>query len=426
MLVRIISIIVFVCLIVSCGGQKERHLVFTVGGAPAEIDFWEELVDEFSAESGIEITLNRQPTDTDQRRQGLVIALKAESRDPDIFLMDVAWVAQMAASGWLLDLEQIRPDVDFSLAPFYRNIIELADRYNGKLIALPVYVDGGLLYYRADLLDRYGYETPPQTWQELIEQAVRIQAGMQDEQEDFYGYIWQGAQYEGLICNFLEVSVSGGGGIVNQAGEIEIFTEANLKALKLMRSMISEHEISPPNTYTEFTEEEVRVLFQQGKALFERNWPYAYKLHRAESSAVNDKFAIAPLPHFEGGRSVAALGGWHIGISRFCDLPKQAWEFVRFVTSYETQKKLALNLGWNPGRRDVYDDQEVLDQLPHFAQLRGIFENSCPRPTLPYYTQVSEVMQRYLNSALAGEMTARDALRKADEEVETIVLRYSQ
>ncbi|MBD3380917.1 MAG: extracellular solute-binding protein [candidate division Zixibacteria bacterium] len=426
MLFRYISIVIAVCLVLSCGGQKESNLVFTVGGAPAEIDFWEELADEFTAETGIKITVNRQPTDTDQRRQGLVVALKAESSDPDIFLMDVAWVAQMAASGWLLDLEQFGSDGSFSLEPFYRNVIELADRYNNKLIALPVYVDGGLLYYRADLLDRFGYDDPPRTWQELIEQAVRIQAEMQDERADFYGYIWQGAQYEGLICNFLEVAVSGGGGIVNQSGEIEINTEANLEALRMMRAMIADYEISPPNTYTEFTEEEVRVLFQQGKALFERNWPYAYKLHRAENSAVRDKFAIASLPHFEGGRSVATLGGWHIGISRFCDLPDQALEFVRFVTSYETQKKLALNLGWNPGRRDVYDDHEVLNQLPHFAQLQEIFENAYPRPTLPYYTQVSEVMQRYLNSALAGEMTPRDALRKADEEIETIVSRYSQ
>jgi multiple sugar transport system substrate-binding protein len=410
----------------SCAQNEPNELVFSVGGAPAEIDFWEELAEDFTRQTGIKITLNRQPTDTDQRRQGLVVALKAESRDPDIFLMDVAWVAQIAASGWLVDLHGFIQADSIDLDKFYQNVIELADRYQDKLLALPVYVDGGLLYYRVDLLNEYGYTGPPETWEMLIEMADSIQPLMREEIPDFNGYVWQGAQYEGLICNFLEVTVSGGGGIVDKDGVLEIDSDRNRQALDLMIDFVHTYRISPANTYTEFTEEEVRLNFQQGKALFERNRPYAHKPHQAEYSPVRDKFDIAQLPHFEGGRSVATLGGWHIGISQFSDRSEDAWEFVKFVTSYEIQKKLALRLGWNPGRKDVYSDQEVLAKLPHFADLKEVFEKAYPRPTVPYYTQISEVLQKHLNSALAGEVTSKQALSRAAEELKTVVERYSR
>lgn len=421
-----IFILTAIFLIQGCARKEKNIICFAVGGAPNEIELWEEIVKEFELQSGVKVKILRQPTDTDQRRQGLVVPLKSKKKDPDVFLMDVAWIAQFAASGWLEPFDSYVKEDNLNLEVFFSKVVNLADKYNGELIALPVYVDGGLLYYRKDLLKKYGYDKPPQTWEELLKYSLKIQENERKFNPNFYGFVWQAAQYEGLICNFLEFAGSNNGGVVITNGKILLNSPQNRQALQFMCDLIHKYKISPPNTFTEMKEEEVRIFFQQGNALFERNWPYAWSLHQSKDSNIRDKVGIAPLPHFPGGRSVSALGGWHIGISKYSDKKKESFEFIKFVTSYNTQKKLAVELGWNPGRKDVYKDKELLRELPHFAYLRSVFENAQPRPNLPYYTQISEVMQQYINAALAGKLPVNSALQKAETEAQKIIERYEK
>ena len=173
-------------------------------------------------------------------------------------------------------------------------------------------------------------------------------------------------------------------------------------------------------------EEEVRLLFQRGQALFERNWPYAWALHQAEDSPVKGRVGLAPLPSFAGGESVSTLGGWHAGLSRHSLDKDRAWELIRFMVSAQTQKKLALHLGWNPGRRDVYSDPEVLAAMPHLSNLREVFDQARPRPVKPYYSRLSEVLKRRLNAALAGQLGPAEALAKAQEEAQAVIERYKE
>jgi multiple sugar transport system substrate-binding protein len=420
----IIAGLILCLLLGGCEPKQDRRLTFAVGGAPAELEFWEELIGEFSRESGIEVELLRQPTDSDQRRQGLVIPLKAGQADPDVFLMDVVWLPQFSASGWLEPLSDCMEGSGLTEDVFFRRVIETADRYEGELVALPVYVDGGLLYYRRDLLEKYGLPGPPRTWDQLVDYSLKVQAGERPNTPDFSGFVWQGAQYEGLICNFQEVAASGGGGILVRDGETSIDTPPNRMALGFQRDLIHRHRISPLSTYTEMKEEEVRETFQRGNALFERNWPYAWKLHQSEGSPVRGKVGLAPLPHFPSGTSVSTLGGWHVGISRQSDAKEESWKLLQYVVSYRTQKELALRLGWNPGRRDLYEDSEVLAELPHFHRLREVFDHLLPRPVIPYYTQVSGALQRQLNAALAGQVEPEQALAAAEAQVRQIARRY--
>jgi multiple sugar transport system substrate-binding protein len=364
------------------------------------------------------VELLRQPADTDQRRQGLVIALNARKSDPDVFLMDVAWLGLFAASDWLEPLEK---EVD--AAPFFPRVIRMADRHQGHLMALPVYVDGGVLYYRRDLLKRFRLPGPPDTWQELLSHALTVQSAMRPTNPRFYGFVWQGAQYEGLICDFLEFSGSRGGFIETDGG-LRLDVPANRTALTFMHDLIWRYRISPPSTYTEMKEEEVRLYFQAGNALFERNWPYAWSLHQNPASNVKNKIGVAPLPAPADGESVSTLGGWHIGLSRFSDRKHQAVKLIRFITSYDTQKKIVLQMGWNPGREDLYDDPQVLTQAPHYRELKDIFQNARPRPLLPYYTQISAIAQRHINSVLADRISAERALSAAQSEIDDLQRRY--
>ena len=405
--------------------RRESAFTVWIGGAPQEADYWEKLVREFQDRTGTDARIVRQPTDSDQRRQGLVISLESRQPDPDVFLMDVVWIGQFALSHWLEPLTTYMTHDTITMEPFFQRIIGQVDRYHDSLYALPVYVDGGLLYYRADLLKKYGIANPPNTWDELRDDAVKVQSGERRTDPDFNGFVWQGAQYEGLVCTFLEFAASNNGGIIAH-DTIDLATDPNVQALQFMRDLIHTYHITPPNTFTEMKEEEVRRAFQSGNALFERNWPYAWKLHQSPASSVRGKVGIAPLPHFGGGESVSTLGGWHIGISRFSDEKEAAWNFVKFVTSYEVQKQLAVNLGWNPGRRDVYADPDVLKTLPYLDRLQEVFDHAVARPNVPYYAQVSDMMQRYLNDCLAGKESPREALASVQKEIERITRVYGQ
>jgi multiple sugar transport system substrate-binding protein len=406
----------------SCSKESEG-ITLMIGGAPAELDHWEKIIGEFTDSTGIGVGLMRQPTDTDQRRQSLIVPLKAGESDPDVFLMDIVWIGQFAASGWLEALDGRIADDEFSLEPFFGDMIEFADRYGGNLVALPVYIDAGLLYYRTDLLDRYGYDGPPETWSELVDMSKRVQAAERKTRPEFWSFVWQGAQYEGLVCTFLEFALSNGGGLVDMDGNITLDSQPNIEALRFMRALIDDHAISPPNTYTEMKEEEVRSFFQGGNALFERNWPYAWGLHQHEGSPVRGKVGIALLPRFEEGSHVAALGGWHAGISGSSDNKGEAWELVKYIVSRQVQLGFALELGWNPSRLDIYDSPEIAAAVPHLVDLKKVFQTAAARPNLPYYSLFSRVVQQKVNAALSGIVTPETALREAQagalETVET-------
>lgn len=428
-----LNLCLFVCLclfaavwLARCTSDSPDTVSFAVGGAPSEIAFWEKLVVQFTEETGIDVSLVRQPTDTDQRRQSLVTALRSKKRNPDVFLMDVAWVPQFAASGWLSPLSELISSLPNGAGPFFSRIIEQADTYNDTLIALPVYVDGGVLYYRTDLLDKYGIDAPPRTWAQLREYSLTVMEGERADNPRFYGFVWQGAQYEGLVCTFLEFAASNGGGLHLSDSMAAIDIEENREAVAFMRNSIHDWRISPPNTYTEMKEEEVRTFFQNGNALFERNWPYAWQLHQSAGSPVAGKTGVTLLPHFEGHASVSTLGGWHIGMSRFTDASHNAWRLIRYITSYEVQKRLALELGWNPGREDVYEDSTILRQLPHFAQLQKAFATAIARPPVPYYSYLSRIIQRHVNAALAGQTTVDKALREGEQELVAAIKQYEQ
>ena len=126
-----------------------------------------------------------------------------------------------------------------------------------------------------------------------------------------------------------------------------------------------------------------------------------------------------PLPAFSGQKSAATLGGWQLAISRFSRHPQLAWEFVQFMTSSETQKRIALGTGRAPARKDLYHDPQILKRSPQFLSQFETFTLATPRPRTPVYLPLSNILQRYFSSAIAIadsniEELARSAARDMD------------
>jgi trehalose/maltose transport system substrate-binding protein len=390
-------------------------LVFKHGKIAGPPEVLRGLLDRFEAEHpGIRVRDEALPSSTDQQHQFYAISLDGRSADFDVLSMDVIWVQEFARAGWIRDLSSLLPPEE--RAAFFPGPIE-AVTFEGRVYAVPWYIDAGLLYYRKDLLIRYGLP-PPHTWGELVGTARTILDGERDPK--LMGFLWQGKQYEGLICNALEYIGSAGGSVLDRAGRPVLAGPAARRALTFMRDLTVRYKISPP-LVTTADEETTRRIFGDGRAVFLRNWPYAWNLFERKDSKIRGKVGVVPLPGFSGHAPAATLGGWQLGVNRRSRHPEAAEALVRFLTSTPIQKITALEIGYKPVRKSLYRDRELLRAQPFFADLYGVFLTARPRPVTPYYLMLSQVMQPEFSAALVGLKGPGTALEDAQLQMSHIL-----
>ncbi len=392
--------------------KNSTVLVFKHGKIAGDPKYFERLLKKFEENNpGITVKDEILPASTDEQHQFYVINLEGKSSDFDVISMDVIWVPEFARAGWLRDLSNLLPrDKRKEFFPGPMDSVT----YKGKVYAIPWYIDTGLLYYRKDLLKKYSL-SPPKTWQELIDIARYITSN----EEGLYGFIWQGKQYEGLVCNVLEY-FWGNGGDVLKNGKVVINSPENIYALQFMRNLITKYKITPPLVTTAI-EEPTRHIFGNGRALFMRNWPYAWNIFEREGSPVKGKVGISRLPTFLNKESASTLGGWQLGINRYSRNPDAAEKLIRFLTSPEAQKTLALTTGYKPTRKSLYKDKNLIEKQPFIVSFYEIFLNARPRPVTPYYMMITQVMQPEFSAALSGIKTPEEALKSAQKQIEHIL-----
>lgn len=330
-------------------------------------------------------------------------AFEAESSDLDVIRVDVIWPGQLAEH--LVDMSEYAPQehIDAQLPALIEN-----DTIDGRLVALPLRIGFGMLYYRADLLEKYGYDAPPATWEELAEMATAIQDGERAEGNDeFWGFVWQGNSYEGLTTNALEWHVSEtGDNFLTSDGDILTNNEAAIAAYERAASWVG--TISPPGVVS-YQEEDARGVWDVGNAAFMRNWPYAYTL--SQESENIPEFGVAPLPAGASGSGASALGGWHIGVSRYSDHPEASAAFAVYMTSVENQKHYAIDTSSPPAALELYDDPDIQAAMPFASP--DLVEITTARPSnfaRDQYNAVSTLYFSAVHSILTGEEDADVAL----------------
>lgn len=404
--------LVGVALLSACGGASSdaaTEVVFPGSAVGAEAEILERQLARFTAENpDVRVVQRRTPDAADQRHQLYVQWLNAGASQPDILQLDVVWTPEFAAAGWILPLDRFHPDVE----DFPRAAIE-ANTWEGALFALPWFVDVGLLYWRTDLMDE-----PPSTLAELREQAMRIRS----ETGMAYGFVWQGARYEGLVTVFLEHLGAFGGQIMDADGRVRVDEEPAVQALTWMRDAVWESEIVPRAALT-WHEEETRFAFQNGQAAFMRNWPYAWSLLQGdEESRVAGRVGVAPMPRMPGGSATAALGGGQLAINANTDNPDAAWRVIEYLTRPEQMLERAAVVGQYPARESLYDDPRLAEALGRDIEpLRDAVMQARPRPVTPVYTQMSEILQIHLHRALTRQSEPRAALQAAAREMRDLL-----
>ncbi|RIH87441.1 putative ABC transporter-binding protein [Calidithermus terrae] len=375
--------------------------------------------EEWAKKTGNKIEYIDSPADTNDRLALYQQYWAAKSPDVDVYMIDVIWPGIVAPHA--ADLKQFFTQQE--LAQFFPRIVE-NNTIKGKLTSIPFFTDAGLLYYRTDLLQKYGYSKPPATWAELEAMATKIQAGERANNKDFWGFVFQGKSYEGLTCDALEWIYSFGGGLVVEPdGKISINNANARTALTTVRGWVG--KIAPPGV-TSYAEEEARNAFQNGNAAFMRNWPYAYALGQADGSPVKGKIGVSVLPKGPGasGKNAATLGGWQLMVSAYSKNQKVAADLVRYFTSVEVQKDNAINLSRLPTRPALYNDKDVLAKNAWFKDLLPVFQNAVGRPSGvagAKYNQVSEAFWTGVHEVISGQKAADVALKEIETKLQRIL-----
>lgn len=344
-------------------------------------------------------------------RLGLYLQfLEAKSPKVDVYQVDVTWPGDLSEHFVDLNKYGARDVIDQHFEALVQN-----NTVNGRLVALPWFLDGGLFYYRTDLLEKYGLKVP-ETWDDMEKAAKIIQDGERKEgNKDFWGFVWQGDAYEGLTCNALEwISSNNGGSIISSEKKITVNNENAIEMIQRAADWIG--TISPKGV-TEMHEEPGRNLWQSGNAAFLRNWPYVYPLANAEDSAVRGKFGLGPLPAGKSGKGASTLGGWQLSVSKYSRHPELAAKLALFLTSAKAQKQRAVAEGRNPTIKSLYQDRELQQAIPYLKYLYTVFEGGVARPSTasaPQYSMVSQLFFKAVYSVLTGTEDARTALEELE------------
>jgi multiple sugar transport system substrate-binding protein len=360
------------------------------------------------ANPGVDVVAEPMPNASDLAHQLFVTALEGGAADLDVIVIDVIWTAEFARAGWIADLSRAFPP-DELREELLSGAVEAAV-IGGRTFAVPWYVDVGLLYYRKDLVVR-----APRTYDELrrfAREAMARRPGMA-------GLLWQGKQYEGLSCNVFE-AIWGHGGATLVQGRLVLDTPPAREGIGYLRDLIASG-VSPPSV-TSAAEEDSRRRFQQGQAVFMRNWPYALAELEAPGSAVRGRVGIAPLPSVDGAPGPGALGGWQLAVSARSPPARRAAaeRLVAHLTSPEAGLVLALDYARNPARRALYQDARLAAGAPRIAAILPMVEHARPRPASPYYQLVADALQGEFSAAVAGLRSPEEALRRAQHQVDRI------
>jgi len=355
------------------------------------------MVKQFNnANPNANVKLIELPTSADDQRAQQVQRLRAKSSECDVLGIDPIWMAEYVSQGWIYDLTDALND---RKSDFIGSTVDSA-KYQGKYWAIPFNTNAGFLYYRSDQIS-----SAPKTWQDVYADA-----------KSHDGLVYQGARYEGLTVNFLELLYSAGGSAISDDGKkATIDSPEAREVLQFMANGVKDGAVK--RSVSTYMEEESRRAFEGGKASLERQWPYAYSL--GLQSPIKGKFKITTLPGWKDNPGGGVIGGYNLAVNAYSKNPGTALAFAEFVTQPKQQEFMAAKTSLPPTLSEAYDAPSVKKALPFASELRKAVAQASPRPISPVYPQISEAIYNNVYSALWGGASVDSALKKANSQIDT-------
>jgi trehalose/maltose transport system substrate-binding protein len=366
----------------------------------------DEGLSEFIRSTGIHVQFLPSWGNSSDQLGVILRTLDRHFSTPDVYLIDVIWPGTLHQH--LLALgPYLAADPRRYLPELLKN-----DTVAGRIVSLPFYLNAGMLFYRTDLLRKYGYRQPPASWDELEKMASHIQRGERAAGHgSFWGYVWQGAAYEGLTCNALEWQASfGGGRIVSGDGTIQVNNRQTASAFRMAAGWVG--SISPPSVVS-YTESDSLNVFRSGNAAFMRYWSSGYRANQGAGSQVRGRFNVTQLPAGPGGRA-QSVGGFQLAVSRYSDHPREAAKLVEYLTSDKMQRSRAVQEGYLPTITELYSDRGLLEAVPEATVFRNAQRGSwIARPSSVAAAKYSTLSKNYYQTVhriLTGQSSPEKAL----------------
>lgn len=394
---------------------EEIELVYYV--LPGYTDTYAAALEQFNAiYPNIKVTVVDLPTDSNSQYTMLSTIMTSQDTSVDVIEMDCVWPQAFISAGWLSSMDEVLTEEE--KAEFYDNSIELG-YYNGIQYSLPTFINSGVLFYRKDLLEKYGYE-PPKTWTDLIAISKDI---MTKEPEITSGFSSAWKQYEGLVCCAMEFIWAEGGNVLDADGNVVINSPETASGLQLMYDMLHKDQICDPGICS-YMWTDSRQGFYSGNVLFMRDWPSAIgNANDPEKSNVVGNVGFVALPCGSSGTNLNTMGGWQIGVSAFSQHQYEAKLLAKFMAGYEVQKLRAINNKSVPSRPAILEDADVVAAVPFFNDLVGVGENTMARPRTAYYSELSGSLQQHISAVLTNVEDIPTALAAMQAEIEEIMAR---
>ena len=366
------------------------------------------LIEEFEKKNpNIKVNYQEMPNSSTQQHDQYVTAFSSKSSEIDVFDADVVWPAEFAQANYAMELDRFIDQDKIKMDDYFPGTVE-AGKFEGKQWAMPKYSDAGILFYRKDLI-----KEAPKTWDELIEAAQKAkgQGGTKA------GFVLQAKQYEGVVVNAMEFIASYGGRMIDENNKVVVNSPETKKGLSKMVEIVNSDFM--PNNILTFSETETESAFNEGQTAMARNWPYMERTaNDAQTSKVKGNVAFTALPAGDKG-SASTLGGYMTMINRYTDHPKESWEFLKFMTGKEGQAISAKDGGRAPTLKALYDDKEIQQAAPVFAEKDFVktLENAVPRPVTPNYQEISDIIQIEVSKALTKDITVDQAIQNMDKKM---------
>lgn len=351
---------------------------------------------------------------TNERKEILARTLRSKSDRVDVMAVDLIWVQRFAK--WAHPLDAYFTPDDLKVI----NDFALQSCFSGnQLIAAPMYIDVGILYFRPDLIrklddgDRYIEQIKKGlTWEEFIALGLKLKALYPDV------YLFAGDSFEGLLCSYYEAISVEDKDTIFLGDSVHLEHPASKQSMRLLHDLIYRHELAP-EVVTGFDEVKCRQYVLDHDVPFIRYWPgldLSSDLSDQERKYL-ESYDVAPLPRMQEQEKSAVFGGWNLIISSFSPHKEEAAVFVKFVQTEQAQKLLFERGGYIPVNRNVYSDSSFLRDNPDLTAMHTLLQMGKHRPYRNDYTRISDILSFYLNQYLEQKLTLQQAIAGAGDDI---------
>ena len=379
------------------------------------------LLPQFEEATGIQVVWETLPYENSRERQ--VLDFTTMSAEFDVALIDVVWIGEFAEAGWIVPLAQFYEDEaladpNLNLDDFFPLLLDSFGTWNEEIFGLPFDNYSGLLFYNRCMLEDAGFDGPPQTWTELLEDYAPALTG-----DGRFAFALQSRRGETQSADsFMRVLWPFGGSLIDpDSFEPNLLSEASQAGLNFRQDLMN---YMPPGI-VDFDHNEAVQALAQGNVAMITEWSSFYAtLNDPNQSVITDCLAVAAEPAGPAGRK-PALGGFSLGINAFSSDAQQAaaWLFIQWITSQEMARDYVL-AGGVSGRMGVYEDPDIAE-IAFVPPLVESWQDGVPffRPRFPEWPEISEIIADFGTRMMLEQVSVEEGARILNEQVGTILER---